>query len=310
MINVKEIYAHMWGFVEKWLDTLEKEKKYSINTIESYRNDLADFYDFMQQHIGSELPVKDIEEIQSADFRSWLSSRKQRGLQNTSSARALSAVKSYFKYLRQRNIIESNVAIGNIRSPKIKKALPKALNEIQTEASLEYEDNNKPEWVIYRDKAIMLLLYGAGLRISEALSLKLQDVEGKFLKIKGKGGKEREVPLLDKVKYEIASYIKSCPYRVGKNDLIFVGEKGKPLNPAVYQRYIRNMRRALNLPETTTPHALRHSFATHLLGNGADLRSIQELLGHESLSTTQVYTKVDSERLMQAYSKFHPRSRD
>ena len=226
----------------------------------------------------------------------------------TSTARALSTVKSFYRYLEKQGTL-TNPVIFHLRGPKLKKALPKALGVEQAQQALEtIGTQHEDEWVNKRDLALLVLIYGSGLRISEALSLTTADNKGDSLTIIGKGNKQRMVPLLPVIKNAIADYMSACPYPFTATAPLFLGKRGQPLNPAIFQLQLRKLRAALNLPESTTPHAFRHSFATHLLSAGGDLRSIQELLGHTSLSTTQRYTHVDKARLMQAYQNAHPRA--
>jgi integrase/recombinase XerC len=229
--------------------------------------------------------------------------------EGASNARALSTVKSFFRYLEKDTGME-NAAVFHIRSPKIKKSIPKALAEGQAEQALgEIKTMSKEEWINKRNLALLTLIYGCGLRISEALSLNYKDFpKGDSITILGKGNKQRAVPVLPVVKAAIEEYVAACPYPFEAKTPLFLGSRGGALDPAIFQRELRKLRTALGLPESTTPHAFRHSFATHLLSAGGDLRSIQELLGHASLSTTQRYTHVDKERLMNAYKNAHPRA--
>jgi integrase/recombinase XerC len=249
-----------------------------------------------------------LQQLETRDIRAWLASRSQ-CFEAASTARALSTVKSFFRYLEKQEQVK-NAAIFNIRGPRLKKALPRALAEGQAAEALQsIGQQHEEEWVNKRDVALLVLIYGCGLRISEALSLRCQDVpQGDVLTITGKGNKQRQVPVLPAVKEAIQQYIASCPYPFTPLSPLFLGKRGKALDPAIFQLQLRKLRAALNLPESTTPHAFRHSFATHLLSAGGDLRSIQELLGHASLSTTQRYTHVDKARLLKAYKGAHPRA--
>jgi len=294
--------------LQSWVEWLTHEKKFSDNTVESYQRDVLNLLAFIGGHFGRDLTIKCLKDIEAADFRAWLASRIMNNIGQSSNARALASVRNFFRYL-SRNKILHNESILDIKNPRRRQPLPKAIAVEDAGRVIDGTDitDAKP-WILQRDKAILMVLYGMGLRISEALALTPADFNGESVTIKGKGGKERLVPILPEVKSVVMDYLAVCPYGLCKNAPAFVGEKGKPLNPGVFQRNLRGIRRALGLPEHTTPHALRHSYATHLLSNGADLRSIQELLGHASLSTTQVYTKVDSVRIMESYRKSHPRN--
>ena len=295
-----------------WLEWLSNIKNFSNHTVVAYQHDLTGFLHFMQQHLGGEVSVKQLETLEARDFRSWLTSQAAAGQANTSNARGLSVVRGFFRYLQKQKILE-NPAIFNIRSPKLKKPLPKALSVEQSQSAMDsISDLREEGWIAARDRALLALIYGTGLRISEALSLTRREVENEtLLHITGKGNKQRIVPLLPEVIAVVQRYIAHCPYHQtgDKNAPLFLGARGKPLQPAIFQRQLQKLRMMYGLPESTTPHAFRHSFATHLLAEGGDLRAIQELLGHSSLSTTQRYTHVDASRLMKAYQASHPRGK-
>lgn len=243
-----------------------------------------------------------LENLEVTDFRSWVASRKQKDFSQTSNARAISSLRSFYKFLEKEKILK-NEAISAIRISSRGRKLPKALSF--EEALMVIVDDNPETWVERRDKALLLLLYGCGLRISEALDLNFNALENtKTLIVKGKGNKERIVPLLKEVKEAVDDYKKALPF---SGEALFYGEKGKRLRPEIIQKKLREMRVTHNLPDYATPHSLRHSFATHLLSDGADLRSIQELLGHESLASTEKYTHIDAKRLTEGYKKTHPR---
>jgi integrase/recombinase XerC len=293
--------------VQNFLDYLTHNKRASKHTVISYENDLSHFIAFLQEHLGGSVTLKSLKALEARDFRAWLASRAA-NYESTSNARALSSVKSFFRYLEKQDLA-TNAAIFHLKSPKIKTSLPKAVAEEKAAETLSVIGNLRGNWTDKRDLALLLLLYGCGLRISEALSLTVGGARGKdTLTITGKGNKQRMVPLLPVVSEAINDYLSHCPQHLEKASPLFVGTQGKVLNPGQFQRTLRNVRRQLNLPDTATPHAFRHSFATHLLAAGSDLRSIQELLGHASLSTTQRYTHVDSARLLSAYEKAHPRA--
>ena len=290
---------------EEWLASV---KRASNHTVVSYRNDLAHFFSFLSGHLGGKVTPRHLRELEARNIRAWLASRLSE-YEASSSARALSTVKSFFRWLEKQGKVE-NAAVFNIRSPKIKKALPRALAEEQAKEALQaIQTSHKDEWQNKRDLALLTLIYGCGLRISEALSLNCGDMPaGDSLAITGKGNKQRMVPVLPIVKTAIAEYVAARPYPFEKTSPLFVGKQGKKLDPAIFQRELRKLRASLGLPESMTPHAFRHSFATHLLSAGGDLRSIQELLGHASLSTTQRYTNIDKNRLLSAYKTAHPRA--
>ncbi len=300
--QVAEIFEH-------WLDYLSEMRGLSERTIVAYRGDVLQFFRFACRHRSAEVDMKLLQELELRDFRAWLAARNGEGLDHASTARALSAVKNFFRYLETKELITSP-PVFSLRTPKLAKPLPKALQAEDSALAVDAMGTLHPEsWIAARDVAIMLLLYGAGLRIGEALSLSVQAIKGKdMLVVLGKGGKERVVPLLPVVREAVEDYLQQCPYRPAGKSPLFVGARGQKLDPGVFQRQLRKLRAMLGLPESATPHALRHSFATHLLESGADLRSIQELLGHASLSTTQRYTKVDRERLLSAFKKAHPRA--
>jgi integrase/recombinase XerC len=291
----------------KWQDWLRVEKNMSAHTFRAYTADIGQFVSFLAGHRATSISLSDISATSLADFRSWLSRKAMDGLTNASRARALSGVKNFLSFL-DRNGILHNAAIRLVRTPKLARKLPRPLEAPQAFRIVEGGDG---DWTEQRDRALFTLLYGCGLRIQEALSL---DVSGLprdgFLIVMGKGRKERLVPVLPVVETALAAYRAACPYAETPHRPLFIGEKGRRLHQGIAQKALRDLRRGLNLPETATPHALRHSFATHLLQNGANLREIQELLGHASLSTTQRYTDVNAEELMRIHRNAHPRSSD
>lgn len=296
--------------IRRWLDWLTYEKNCSKHTIIAYQTDLLSFIAFYRGYIGKPVDLDALKNCSMTDFRAWLS-HDQLSLKRkkVSSRRALSVLKSFFRFLSQEEIFE-NSAILRIKSPKVPQTIPRSLSvdeALDTVQQIETFQNE--EWVGKRDAAVLLLLYGAGLRISEALNLNYKDrpCDGKVL-VQGKGNKERYLPVLQQVEEAIEVYIKECPYGFEKETPLFLGVKGKRLQSGIVQKQIRKLRTALGLPENITPHALRHSFATHLLSHGTDLRTIQELLGHVSLSTTQKYTAVDRDTMLKIYNKAHPRA--
>lgn len=296
-----------------WLRELAAVRRASSHSVEAYLHDVSGFLAFLHQHQSQTIGVAQLGALEERDVRSWLAYRANRGYAKSSNARALSAVRTFFKYLNI-NAGISNLAPLQVPTPKLDKPLPKAPNIDQANAALEgLEEGDRDAWIGARDHAIAMLLYGCGLRISEALRLGVGDVEAgrTALRIFGKGGKQRQVPLLPIVRSAIDSYLAQSPYHEPRFNRppefpLFVGQRGKKLQAAVFQRTLTQLRRTYGLPESLTPHALRHAFATHLLSNGAELRDIQELLGHESLSTTQRYTYVDATRLLEAYNAAHP----
>ena len=298
---------HIEDAFTNWLGNLKEVRNLSDNTLISYKHDVKSFIEFMSTHTGSEVSIKYLNDMKISDFRSFLSYLRNKDISSTSIARIISSLKSFFNYLLNTNLIESTV-VQSLRTPKQKKSLPRPISsELAIEAIKHAQDMEKEKWIGLRNKSILMLLYGCGLRISEALNLNFEDInENDYLIIKGKGNKERMVPLMDYVKNDIENYIHECPKNFMKDDPLFVGKRLDRLSPRIIQYVLEKIRHNLSLPETATPHALRHSFATHLLNSGGDLRTIQELLGHSSLSTTQKYTKVETEKLYDAYSKAHP----
>lgn len=303
--------------MRNWLKEMASVRRASDHSIEAYLHDVSSFLAFLHQHVGESVTLAVLENMQERDVRSWLAYRAGRGYAKSSNARALSAVRTFFKYLNNHAGIR-NLAALQVPTPKLDKPLPKAPSIAQTNATLDgLEANDDAPWIGARDHALAMLLYGCGLRVSEALALTIGDVVlvSDSLRVLGKGKKERQVPLLPIIRQAITDYIAQSPYHEAKfhrpdNFPLFVGARGRVLQPAVFQRRLQHLRGAYGLPESLTPHALRHAFATHLLSNGAELRDIQELLGHESLSTTQRYTHVDATRLMAAYNAAHPSTKD
>lgn len=294
--------------INDWLSYLKDLRGYSEHTIKSYSADLNDLMAFLKDHLGKIVTLNDLNSLEIRDFRSWLALRVSTDHKQTSNARALSTIKNFYRYLKKAYSIESQ-AVFQIRIAKLKKPLPKAISENDSRQALENIDVLSDDWQGTRNKAIFLLLYGSGLRISEALSItidQIKNLSNNQIIIKGKGSKERLVPVHDFTLKVILQYIKECEFNI--TEKLFLGKRGDVLNPDVFRKTIRDLKNFLGLPEHTTPHALRHSFATHLLNQGGDIRIIQELLGHSSISTTQRYTKVDYANLLSAHKKFHPAS--
>ncbi len=291
-----------------WQQWLKVEKNVSRHTLRAYTGDLSQFVVFMANHKGRALSVSDVSDAGLSDFRSWMSRQAMNGRVNSSRARTLSGLKNFLSWMDKQGIAH-NAAIKTVRTPKLPRKLPRPLHENQAFQILA-DSSGDGGWVSLRDRALFTLLYGCGLRIDEALSLDIRDLpRDGFLRVMGKGRKERQVPVLPLVITAMNEYRSACPYAETNDRPLFIGEKnGKRLHQGVAQKAMRDMRRNLGLPETATPHALRHSFATHLLQNGANLREIQELLGHASLSTTQRYTDINAEEMLAIYRKAHPRA--
>lgn len=300
----------MDNLINEFLLYLATEKMSSKHTIISYRNDLNNFMFFVKNKLNKEPNTSTLENLTHADFRAWLSFKKNKDYENSSISRSLSAVKSFYRYLAK-NKKQKNPIIGIIKNPKVKKTLPRAVDKINIDKIMDcINDMHKEQWQADRDIALSTLIYGCGLRISEAMNLKRREFfqNSDSITIIGKGNKARNLPLLPIIKDRINNYIKNCPYTILPDDYLFKSARGLKYSPTIFEKLIQNIRIMLDLSEDITPHALRHSFATHLLSNGADLRSIQELLGHSNLSTTQKYTKVDKDRLLSIYNKVHPRN--
>jgi len=296
--------------IAAWAAWLSGERRASAHTVAAYGRDLAFFLDFLTEHLGEPPALATFAELSAADFRAWLARRAAEGIARSSIARGLSVVRGFVKFLERRGLAVGP-ALAVLRAPKLPRSVPKPLTAPDAVAAVSaVEEIEKSAWQGKRDVAILALLYGCGLRISEALGLARRAAPlGEMLAITGKGGKDRLVPVLPAVREAVADYLTACPYPLPADRPLFVGARGGPLSPRLVQRQMQTLRGLLGLPETATPHVLRHSFATHLLGGGGDLRAIQELLGHASLSTTQRYTAVDSERLLAIYDSAHPRGR-
>ena len=290
--------------IAQWQSWLLNERRYSPHTLDAYSRDLSVFFDFAAEHLGKVPETADLAKLEVRDFRAYLSQRAARHIDKSSLARELSTLKNFFKWLARYDILR-NPALSVIRTPRRAKVLPKALEVNDTFNVIDEAQNlASNSWQGLRDTAIFTLLYGCGLRISEALSLNVGDIgDNDFLRIKGKGNKERIVPLLPVVVENINKYLAECPYQPKQGEPLFLGARGDRLVPRIIQRQMQKIRAYLGLPDNLTPHALRHSFATHLLAEGTDLRSIQELLGHASLTTTQRYTDVQIETLKKEYDK-------
>lgn len=299
--------------VEDWLAYIGTERQLAAKTSEAYERDVSQFLAFLAVHLNRLPDMPQLLALQARDVRAFLAARRGEGVGSRSLSRTLSALRMFYKFLERRGY-GKNDAIRAVALPKLPHSVPKPLTAPKATALVDGADiaaPDAPEWIVARDTAVLALLYGSGLRISEALSLKRKDAPTKgrdMLRVLGKGSKTRVVPVLPIAREAVELYLALCPMGLGSEDPLFVGAHGKQLSPRIIQLRIAKARAVLGLPETATPHALRHSFATHLLGAGADLRSIQELLGHASLSTTQGYTEVDREHLLKTYQSAHPRA--
>jgi len=302
--------ADLQARLNEWSDSLAFEKRLSKHTLRAYATDMGHFLSFLIDYKETSPSINDIAGVDIRDFRAWMSRKAMEGVGNVSRARSLSGVKNFLSWLDKKGIAH-NAAISTVRSPKLAHKLPRPLHEKQ---ALEVLENAgllvKEDWVGARNAALFTLLYGCGLRIDEALSLNIKDMpRDGFLVVMGKGGKERRVPVIALVERSLRAYLESMPFSKQPEDPIFRGIQGKRLNQGVAQKAMRDIRKTLGLPSNATPHALRHSFATHLLQNGANLREIQELLGHSSLSTTQRYTEIDAKTMLETYRNAHPRAK-
>jgi integrase/recombinase XerC len=293
-----------------WLDNLNHERRLSDKTLDAYQRDLRQFLSFLTMHLGGAPGLADIDNLRPADMRAFLAKRRQGGAGARTLGRSLAGIRSFLRFLEKRGLANA-AGINAMRAPKQPKSLPRPLTDRQAIALTKADEQMALEpWVAARNAAVLALLYGCGLRISEALGLCPDDLaaDATSVRIVGKGGKMRLVPLLSAALEAVRHYQELCPWHLDGKEPLFRGVRGGRLQPAIVQRELQKLRSALGLPDSATPHALRHSFATHLLAAGGDLRSIQELLGHSSLSTTQLYTGVDTTRLLEAYQKAHPRA--
>tara|TARA_R110002096_G_scaffold257381_1_gene450987 strand:+ start:341743 stop:342699 length:957 start_codon:yes stop_codon:yes gene_type:complete len=314
MAQAKELdhtlYPAVMPLLQQWQDYLISEKRASTHTHDAYMRDVGKFLSFLSEYKGAAPDKKLLETLKPADFRSYLAARRRDGLTPASMARSFSAVRSFYKYLRRTGVLK-NDAIDAVSSPKLKRRLPRPISEDAAKRAIkdvgDFAAPTTHDWVALRDIAVLTLLYGCGLRVAEALSLNMGDLDkGDIMTVKGKRNKERLVPLLPAVVDAVDNYVCACPKTLETGDALFVGVRGKRLNARNVQLAMQKVRISLGLPSTATPHALRHSFATHLLTAGGDLRTIQELLGHADLSTTQHYTDVDTAYLMDVYNNAHP----
>jgi integrase/recombinase XerC len=299
--------------IDGWLAHLGDERHFSPKTIEAYHRDVLQFLSFLAGHLGGAVSLKGLAALTPADVRAFMAARRADGIGSRSLMRMLAGVRGFARFL-ERNGKGKVGALAAVRAPKLGKTLPRPLPVAAATRFAEAElaaGDKRTHWVHARDAAVLALLYGSGLRISEALGLKRGDVgegAGDAITVMGKGRKQRMVPVLPQVQKLVADYLALCPHDLPADGPLFIGAKGGRLSARVIQLAMARLRGALGLPDTATPHALRHSFATHLLARGGDLRAIQELLGHASLATTQIYIEIDSERLIAAYRSAHPRA--
>lgn len=302
--------ADLLDAIGRWQRWLMTEKAASPATIRAYNNDLTRFLGFIAQYRERKPGLNDLSDLSLTELRAWLSDRARDGATAPTRARAIAGVRNLFHWLDRQGIVH-NPHIGALKAPKLKPPVPRPLTAPDAAALLE-EAASLPDapWIGLRDRALFTLLYGCGLRISEALALNRNDLPpgAGHVRVLGKGSKQRQVPVLPAVHGAVAAYLEACPWRPADDAALFLGSRGDRLNASVARRQMQALRGQLSLPDSATPHALRHSFATHLLGDGADLRAIQDLLGHSSLSTTQRYTDVDTEKLLAIYDRAHPRA--
>jgi integrase/recombinase XerC len=299
------------ALLSQWIAHLRDERRFAANSAEAYERDVGALLDFLLGHLGGEPSGRDLAELEPRDLRAYLAFRRQGpdALGDRSISRALAAIRSFFRYLERRHGL-ANARLSLVRGPKLKRSLPRPVSEAAArDLIVEAQGAASQEWIGARDAALVTLLYAAGLRISEALDLTGADLPlPDMLHVTGKGGKERIVPLLAAAREAVARYATLCPYTLDEDAPLFRAVRGGAMTPRMAQAAMQHLRERLGLPSSATPHALRHAFATHLLANGGDLRAIQDLLGHESLSTTQTYTSVEAQKILQSYRRAHPRA--
>jgi integrase/recombinase XerC len=296
------------GLAVRWASYLQHDRRRSAHTVRAYVATAHRLIDFIERHRGGPIEPRDLVELAATDLRAFVAQRRGEGLGAASSARELSGVRAFLKYAAEQS--GETPSLPRVRAPRRPRTLPRPASPADAVSLAEdaAEAASQP-WIGARDLAVLLLLYGAGLRVAEALSLTGRALPlGATLRVTGKRAKTRVVPIMPAVREAIEDYVRQCPYPVAGDGRLFVGARGGPLNPDLVRRAVAAARRRLGLPDTLTPHALRHSFATHLLARGADLRALQELLGHASLSSTQIYTAVDAARLLDVYRHAHPRA--
>jgi integrase/recombinase XerC len=291
----------------RWLASLKHERRASPHTVRAYGDDVARFLGFQAMHTGGAVSEKTLAKLLPRDIRAFITQRRAEGLGAGGVQRALAAVRSFYKFLAREGVLE-NAAARSVRTPRVRRALPRPLSVEDAGRAIDEAGEHDVAWLGARDAALLTLLYGAGLRISEALGLKRGDVPlGATLTVLGKGSKERSLPVLPLVAQALADYARAIPFTGAPSSSLFLSRRGRPMSPREAQALMQRLRGRLGLPEKATPHALRHSFATHILQGGGDLRSVQELLGHASLSTTQIYTAMDTAQLLKTYESAHPR---
>ncbi|MBN8608715.1 MAG: tyrosine recombinase XerC [Caulobacterales bacterium] len=302
---------HAAALLQSWIAHLRDERRFAANSVEAYERDVAAFLGFLQSHLGGEPSGGDLAQLEPRDLRAYLAHRRQGpdALADRSISRALAAIRGFYRYLERRHGVK-NARLALVRGPKLKRPLPRPVSEgAARDLITQAEESASQEWVGARDAALITLLYAAGLRISEALALTGADRPlPEMLRVLGKGGKERIVPLLRAAHDAVERYAELCPYALTEDAPLFRAVRGGALSPRMAQDLMQRLRGRLGLPSSATPHALRHAFATHLLANGGDLRAIQDLLGHESLSTTQAYASVEAKKILQLYQRAHPRA--
>ena len=294
-------------FIKDWQDWIKSEKRLSFNTLDSYVRDLTLFFTFFEEYKNKNFEFNDLENFHQDDLTAWFYSRVRRGISSRSNARSLSSLKSFCKFLIKEKVITSSTIL-RFKGPKFNQLLPRPLSKNQITKILERISQGKQRWVVLRNFLVIILMWGYGMRISEVLNLKKKDLNSADIFLTGKGGKQRIIPLSSETLSLLYELVEVCPFNTEEKEIIFFGTRGKKLKAEIVQKLIRDLRLELLLPDKTTPHSFRHTFATNLLKEMVDLRSIQELLGHESLSTTQKYTKVGLENLKLIIEKNHPRS--
>ncbi len=297
-----------------WLEHLTGERRLSPHSLEAYRRDFRQFVAFLAEHAGERPTLAAIAALTAGDVRAFLARRRQADVGNRSLLRQLAGLRSFTRFAEREGLAKTAV-FGSVRAPKLPRTLPKPLSPglaCDVTSGEGFVGDAGPAWVAARDTAVLALLYGSGLRISEALAIRRRDAPTgaeDALRVLGKGQKMRQVPVIEPVRRAVERYLRLCPFPLPSEGPLFIGVRRGPLSPRIIQLAVERLRGALGLPDSATPHALRHSFATHLLSRGGDLRTIQELLGHASLSTTQIYTAVDSARLLESYQANHPRAK-
>jgi integrase/recombinase XerC len=292
-----------------WLDALKNERRVSPHTLRAYGDDLERFLVFQREHLGGAVDARALAKLSTSDIRAFLTRRRAEGLGPRGVQRALAAIRGFFRHLAREGVAD-NAAPRAMRSPRIPRTLPRPLSEKDAGRAIDEAGTHEVEWLAARDTALLTLLYGMGLRISEALALRRGDLPlGQSFSVIGKGRKERVVPVLPAVREALDAYETMIPFADGPDAPLFLSRRNKAMSAREAQALMQRLRGRLGLSERATPHALRHSFATHLLAHGGDLRSVQELLGHASLSTTQTYTAIDTAKLMEVYANAHPRGR-